>query len=155
MTMSVGHWASRVSDRRCPFRRQTLRTSHPTSWLSLSEAEGAQLKGWCDDFLLPFGRDIGTLSPEELARTRSAGAGLRGFVDTVLSRHSASEQDDVVGRLLAGESDDRLSEQELFANIVLLLIARAVAVDPPNPESWCTRTTSTCDFCIPSRVAAS
>jgi cytochrome P450 len=28
-----------------------------------------------------------------------------------------------VSRLLAGESEDRLSEQELFANIVLLLIA--------------------------------
>ena len=39
------------------------------------------------------------------------------------SRHHASEADDVVGRLLAGESEDRLSEQELFANIVLLLIA--------------------------------
>ena len=91
--------------------------------VSLSEAEGVQLKRWCDDFLLPFGRDISTLSPEELASTRSAGVGLRGFVATVLSRHSASDQDDVVGRLLAGESDDRLTEQELFANIVLLLIA--------------------------------
>ena len=70
-----------------------------------------------------IGRDISTLSPEELARTRSAGAGLRGFVDTVLSRRTASGQDDVVGRMLAGESDDRLAEQELFANIVLLLIA--------------------------------
>jgi cytochrome P450 len=29
----------------------------------------------------------------------------------------------VVGRLLAGESSNRLSEEELFANIVLLLIA--------------------------------
>jgi cytochrome P450 len=91
--------------------------------VSLSEAEGRQLKRWCDDFLLPFGRDIGTLSPDELARVRSAGEGLHGFVDTVLSRHNASGVDDVVSRLLAGESEDRLSEQELFANIVLLLIA--------------------------------
>lgn len=91
--------------------------------MSLSEAEGRQLKRWCDDFLLPFGRDIGTLSPDELARVRSAGEGLHGFVDTVLSRHGASGADDVVSRLLAGESEDRLSEQELFANIVLLLIA--------------------------------
>ena len=30
--------------------------------VSLSETEGAQLKRWCDDFLLPFGRDINTLS---------------------------------------------------------------------------------------------
>ena len=69
--------------------------------VSLSETEGHQLKRWCDDFLLPFGRDMSTLSPDELARGT----------------------DDVVGRLLAGESEDRLSEQELFANIVLLLIA--------------------------------
>jgi hypothetical protein len=41
---------------------------------------------------IAIGRHIGTLSPEELARTRSAGAGLRGFVDTVVSRHSASDQ---------------------------------------------------------------
>jgi cytochrome P450 len=66
---------------------------------------------------------MGTLSPDELARVRSAGEGLHGFVDTVLSRHNASGADDVVGRLLAGESEDRLSEHELFANIVLLLIA--------------------------------
>jgi cytochrome P450 len=49
---------------------------------------------------------------------------LHEFVDTVMSRHgTGSGTDDVVSRLLAGESDDRLSEQELFANIVLLLIA--------------------------------
>jgi cytochrome P450 len=64
------------------------------------------------------------LSPDELARIKSAGAGLHKFVDTLLSRHdAASGTDDVVDRLLAGESSDRLSEQELFANIVLLLIA--------------------------------
>jgi cytochrome P450 len=91
---------------------------------SLSEAEGAQLKRWCDDFLLPFGRDINTLSPDELARIKAAGVGLHEFVDAVLSRHGAGlRTDDVVGRLLAGESEDRLSEEELFANIVLLLIA--------------------------------
>ena len=91
--------------------------------VSLSEPEGAQLKRWCDDFLLPFGRDVNTLSSDELVRVKAAGEGLHGFVDTVLSRRTASGADDVVGRLLAGESEDRLSEQELFANIVLLLIA--------------------------------
>jgi cytochrome P450 len=91
--------------------------------VSLSEPEGAQLKRWCDDFLLPFGRDVNTLSSAELVRVKAAGEGLHGFVDTVLSRRTASGADDVVGRLLAGESQDRLSEEELFANIVLLLIA--------------------------------
>jgi cytochrome P450 len=91
--------------------------------VSLLESEGAQLKQWCDDFLLPFGRDVNTLSSDELARVKAAAQGLHGFVDTVLSRRTAGGTDDVVGRLLAGESQDRLSEQELFANIVLLLIA--------------------------------
>jgi cytochrome P450 len=91
--------------------------------VSLLESEGAQLKQWCDDFLLPYGRDVNTLSSDELARVKAAAQGLHGFVDTVLSRRTADGTDDVVGRLLAGESQDRLSEQELFANIVLLLIA--------------------------------
>jgi len=91
--------------------------------VSPSEPEGAQLKRWCDDFLLPFGRDVNTLSSAELVRVKAAGEGLHGFVDTVLSRRTASGADDVVGRLLAGESQDRLSEEELFANTVLLLIA--------------------------------
>ena len=91
--------------------------------VSLLESEGTQLKQWCDDFLLPFGRDVNTLSSDELARVKAAAQGLHGFVDTVLSRRTADGTDDVVGRLLAGESQDRLSEQELFANIVLLLIA--------------------------------
>jgi len=91
--------------------------------VSLLESEGAQLKQWCDDFLLPFGRDVNTVSSDELARVKAAAQGLHGFVDTVLSRRTAGGTDDVVGRLLAGESQDRLSKQELFANIVLLLIA--------------------------------
>jgi cytochrome P450 len=63
------------------------------------------------------------LSSAELARVKAAGEGLHGFVDTVLSRRTTGGSDDVVSRLLAGESEDRLSQQELFANIVLLLIA--------------------------------
>jgi cytochrome P450 len=50
--------------------------------VSLLESEGAQLKQWCDDFLLPFGRDVNTLSSDELARVKAAAQGLHGFVDT-------------------------------------------------------------------------
>jgi len=91
--------------------------------VSLTEDEGRQLKTWCDDFLLPFGRDITTLSADEVERARAAGGGLSGFVTTVLDRHDSAADDDVIGRLVGGEVDDRLSRQELFANIVLLLIA--------------------------------
>ena len=89
----------------------------------LGEEEGRRLKSWCNDFLLPFGRDVRTLSAEELVAVRAAAQGLSGFVTTVLERHRPADEDDVIGRLLAGEADDRLSRQELFANIVLLLIA--------------------------------
>jgi cytochrome P450 len=129
--MSVGHWAIRGFPQHAGSLDLAKHLAEPMPiavlgqllGVSLSEAEGRQLKRWCDDFLLPFGRDIGTLTPDELARIRSAGAGLHEFVDTVLSRHGTGGTDDVVSRLLAGESEDRLSEQELFANIVLLLIA--------------------------------
>jgi hypothetical protein len=40
-----------------------------------SRRPSAQLKRWCDDFLLPFGRDINTLSSAELARVKAAGEG--------------------------------------------------------------------------------
>ena len=89
----------------------------------LGEQEGRRLKTWCNDFLLPFGRDVRTLSAEELVAVRAAAQGLSGFVTTVLERHRPADEDDVIGRLVAGEADDRLSRQELFANIVLLLIA--------------------------------
>lgn len=95
--------------------------------VTLGEADRHQLKGWCDDFLLPFGRDLTSLDAAEQARTRAASDGLVDFVATVLDRRgdrlTALPGDDVVSRLLAGEADDRLSRQELFANIVLFLIA--------------------------------
>lgn len=91
--------------------------------VALSEEEGRRLKTWCDDFLLPFGRDTRDLSTGELERARAAGAGLSEFVSIVLERHRSAADEDVIDRLVAGESDDRLSRQELFANIVLLLIA--------------------------------
>ncbi len=90
--------------------------------VTLSEADGRRIKTACDDFLLPFGRDLATLSDAEVAQAQAAGQELDQFVDTVLDRGGGRE-DDVVGRLVAGEAEDRLTRHELYANIVLLLIA--------------------------------
>ena len=38
-------------------------------------------------------------------------------MDTVLGRRTTGGSDDVVSRLLAGESEDRLTQQELFATL--------------------------------------
>jgi cytochrome P450 len=87
----------------------------------MSDTDRRKIKTACDDFLLPFGRDLATLDDAELARARAAGRELDDFVDTVLDR--PPREDDVVGRLLAGEAEDRLTRKELYANIVLFLIA--------------------------------
>jgi cytochrome P450 len=87
----------------------------------MSDTDRRRIKTACDDFLLPFGRDLATLDDAELARAQAAGRELDNFVDTVLDRPPRDE--DVVGRLLAGEAEDRLTRRELYANIVLFLIA--------------------------------
>jgi cytochrome P450 len=87
----------------------------------LSDTDRRKIKIACDDFLLPFGRDLATLDDAELARARAAGRELDDFVATVLDR--PPREDDVVGRLLAGEAEDRLTRRELYANIVLFLVA--------------------------------
>jgi hypothetical protein len=75
-TMSVGPWAVESLDLAAHLAEpMPIAVLGQLLGVSLSEAEGRQLKRWCDDFLLPFGRDIGTLSPDELARVRSAGEG--------------------------------------------------------------------------------
>ncbi len=89
--------------------------------VTLTEEEQHRLKTDCDDFLLPFGRDVADLDADAVARAQKAGADLDAFVSTVLDRHDREQ--DVVARLLAGEADDRLSRAELFANIVLFLVA--------------------------------
>ena len=89
--------------------------------VSLSDSDRSKIKTACDDFLLPFGRDLASLTDAELALARAAGLELDEFVQTVLDR--PAREDDVVGRLLAGEAEDRLTHKELYANIVLFLIA--------------------------------
>lgn len=92
--------------------------------MRLDADAGRRLKVACDDFLIPWGRSPETLSPAEWSRAQDAGRELSQVVDVALDRRSAgAPQDDVVARLVAGEAEDHLTRQELFANIVLFLIA--------------------------------
>jgi len=89
----------------------------------LLDEDARRLKTACDDFLLPWGRDVSSLSESEHARAAAAADELAAFVGTVVEQRAGTAPDDVVGRLLAGEADERLTHEELFATVVLLLIA--------------------------------
>ncbi|WP_433781455.1 cytochrome P450 [Actinomycetospora sp. CA-101289] len=89
----------------------------------LLDGDAHRLKTACDDFLLPWGRDVSSLSEDENDRAVAASGALGAFVETVLTQRGDAAPDDVVGRLLAGETDEQLTHEELFATIVLLLIA--------------------------------
>lgn len=92
--------------------------------VALLDEDGRRLKRACDEFLLPWGRDVSTLSAAEREGAAAAGEDLRVFVDRVLAGAApVAGGDGVVDRLVAGEASDHLSAEELFATIVLLLIA--------------------------------
>lgn len=91
--------------------------------IDMDRETGRRVKVACDDFIIPWGRNPNTLTPDEWSRSQSAGEVLSEFVDGVIGRRPSTGDTDVVARLLEGEADDRLTRTELFANIVLLLIA--------------------------------
>jgi pimeloyl-[acyl-carrier protein] synthase len=92
--------------------------------LGFPEQDRDQIKQWCDEFLVPFGRDPATLPPAEVDRARQSGQALGGYVRNLVAEVRAHPRDDLLSALVqAEEAGDRLSEDELFANIVLLLIA--------------------------------
>jgi cytochrome P450 len=83
-----------------------------------------QIKRWCDEFLVPFGRDPGTLPADELEAARRSGQALGGYVRNLVAETRARPRGDLLGALVqAEEAGDRLTEDELFAAVVLLLIA--------------------------------
>lgn len=91
--------------------------------MTLRPEEQRALKAACDDFLLPFGRDPATLTGEETARATRAGDTLARAVRDALD--GAADRPDSLLAVLTGASEDgdRLSREELFACVVLFLIA--------------------------------
>ena len=83
-----------------------------------------RIKQWSDDLLIPFGRDPGSLSPAELERASQGGAALSQYVHGLVAQARAHPQDDLLSALVhASEAGERLSDDELFATVVLFLIA--------------------------------
>ena len=86
--------------------------------------DGAQVKRWSDDLLIPFGREPGALSTAELERAAHGGAALSRYVHALVEETRAHPRDDLLSGLVhAAEAGERLSDDELFATVVLFLIA--------------------------------
>jgi cytochrome P450 len=83
-----------------------------------------RIKRWCDEFLVPFGRDPNALPPDELEAARRSGQALGRYVRDLVTETRARPRGDLLSALVqAEEAGDRLTEDELFASVVLLLIA--------------------------------
>ncbi|MFG3156242.1 cytochrome P450 [Streptomyces sp. NPDC048219] len=91
--------------------------------MSLDPGGRRRLKAACDDFLLPFGRDPATLTDEETARAARAGDHLAEAVRDALAQGAARPESLLATLAGASEDGDRLSHEELFASVVLFLIA--------------------------------
>ncbi|HVQ26858.1 MAG TPA: cytochrome P450 [Planctomycetota bacterium] len=83
-----------------------------------------QIKRWCDEFLVPFGRDPEALAPNEFEAARRSGQALGRYVRDLVAEARARPRVDLLSALVQAEdAGDRLTEEELFATVVLLLIA--------------------------------
>ena len=92
--------------------------------LGFPAQDGDRIKRWCDEFLVPFGRDPETLSSGELEAARGSGQALGRYVRDLVAGTRARPRADLLSALVQAEdAGDRLTEDELFATVVLLLIA--------------------------------
>jgi pimeloyl-[acyl-carrier protein] synthase len=94
------------------------------SLLGFPAADRERIKQWSDDLLIPFGREPAALSGEELERASHGGAALADYVHGLVAEVRAHPRDDLLSALVhAAEAGERLSNDELFATVVLFLIA--------------------------------
>ena len=94
------------------------------SLLGFPATDRERIKQWSDELLIPFGREPGSLSPADLERASHGGAALSQYVHELVETARAHPRDDLLSALVhASEAGDRLSDDELFATVVLFLIA--------------------------------
>jgi len=90
----------------------------------MDDQDRDRIKRWCDECLVPFGRDPNALPPNELEAARRSGQALGRYVRDLVAETRARPRGDLLSALVqAEEAGDRLTEDELFASVVLLLIA--------------------------------
>jgi cytochrome P450 len=89
--------------------------------LGISAADHNQFKQWSNDLVSSFGQDMATgPSPAGLA----AKDALRRYLSEVIVQRRANPADDLISALVAASDDaEVLSESELLAFVVLLLLA--------------------------------
>jgi cytochrome P450 len=83
-----------------------------------------RFKQWSDDTTAAVGNLPSNLSPEVLRRSVEGVRALQAYFRDIIARRRAEPRDDLISGLIkAQEEGDRLSDQELLANCVLLLNA--------------------------------
>jgi cytochrome P450 len=89
--------------------------------LGVSADDHAQFKKWSNDLISSFGQEMATgPSPAGLAAKES----LRRYLADAIKHRTASPADDLISALVtARDESDALSENELLAFVVLLLLA--------------------------------
>jgi cytochrome P450 len=89
--------------------------------LGVSASDHAQFKKWSNDLVSSFGQDMAS-GPS--AAGIAAKDELRRYLAEAIKQRSANPADDLIGALIAARDEsDALSENELLAFVVLLLLA--------------------------------
>ena len=115
--------------------------------LGIPTEDRVRIKRWCDGFLVPFGRAPDALSRRERCEAGESAAALRAYVGDLVADARKNPSDGLVSALVrAAEGGDRLNEDELFASIILLVIAGhenmtaliggAVLAFARHPDQW-------------------
>ena len=115
--------------------------------LGIPTEDRGQIKRWCDGFLVPFGRAPDALSRTEWREASESAAALRDYVGSLVEKARKSPSVGLISDLVhVADGGDRLSTDELFATIILLIIGghenmtgllgRAVLAFARHPEQW-------------------
>jgi cytochrome P450 len=90
--------------------------------LGVSAGDHAQFKQWSNDLISSFGQESITSGPS--AAGIAARNALRGYLAEAIKQRSADPAEDLISALVtARDESDALSEDELLAFVVLLLLA--------------------------------
>jgi cytochrome P450 len=92
--------------------------------LGVPPEDRGRFKQWSDDTTAAAGNLPANLSPEVLRKSVEGIRALQAYFRDIIARRRAEPRDDLISGLIkAQEEGDRLSDQELLANCVLLLNA--------------------------------
>lgn len=85
--------------------------------------DAERFKGWSDDLALVAFGDGGEARDERHARAERSILEMLDYFGALIARARAVPGDDMISALLAGERDDRLSDEEIAAMCALMLFA--------------------------------